>query len=66
MEPQLFSSDADSALTLISDPDPGFSVVEPQGAGTFGRSRSWCRYTEVPAPTVGQTKKVYLILIHIE
>jgi hypothetical protein len=31
--------------------------LEPQGAGTFGRSRSWSRYTEVsalvPAPGSG-------------
>ncbi len=35
------------------------SVVEPQGAGTFGRS--WSRYTEVsaPAPSPGQNKLVY-------
>ncbi len=46
------------------------SVVEPepQGAGTFGRSRSWSRYTEVSAmaPAPGQTKVVYSIIIHIE
>jgi hypothetical protein len=42
------------------------SVVEPEpkGAGTFGRSRS--RYTEVLAPAPGQTKVVFLIIIHTE
>jgi hypothetical protein len=29
------------------------SIVEPQGAGPFGRSRSWSRYTEVSAPAPG-------------
>jgi hypothetical protein len=40
--------------------------LEPQGARTFGRSRS--RYTEVSAPALapGQTKVVYLIIILIE
>ncbi len=37
---------------------------EPAGAETFGRSRS--RYTEVSAPAPGQTKVVYLIIIHIK
>ncbi len=43
-----------------------FRVAEPAGAETFGWSRS--RYTEVsaPAPAPGQTKVVYLIIIHIE
>ncbi len=36
--------------------------LEPQGAGTFGRS--W--YTEVSAPDPGKTKVVYLIIIHTE
>jgi hypothetical protein len=40
--------------------------LEPAGAETFGRSRSWSRYTEVSAPAPGQTKVVYLIIIHIE
>ncbi len=36
------------------------------GAGA-ARNRSWSRYTEVsaPAPAPGQTKVVYLIIIHI-
>ncbi len=40
------------------------SVVEPQGAGAFGRSWSW--YSEVLAPAPGQTKVVYLVIIPIE
>jgi hypothetical protein len=40
--------------------------LEPQRARTFGQSRSWSRYTEVSAPAPGQTKVVYLIIIHIE
>jgi hypothetical protein len=41
---------------------------EPAGAESFGRSRSWSRYTEVsaPAPGSGQSKVVYLIIIHIK
>jgi hypothetical protein len=48
-------------LTSVVEPD-----LEPQGAGTFSQSRSWSRYTEVSAPAPGQTKEVYLIIIHIE
>ncbi len=32
---------------------------EPQGAETFGRSRSWSRYAEVSVPNPGQTKVVF-------
>ncbi len=38
--------------------------LEPQGAGTFGWSRS--QNTEVSAPAPGQTQVVYLIIIPIE
>jgi hypothetical protein len=52
-----------SACQLASVVDPD---LEPQGAGTSGRSR----YTEVSAlasaPAPGQTQVVNLIIIHIE
>jgi thiamine kinase-like enzyme len=47
--------------TSVAEPE-----LEPQGAGTFCRSQSWSRYTEVSAPAPGQTKVVYLIIIRIE
>ncbi len=52
-----------SPLSSVVEPE-----LEPQGAGTFGQSqsRSWSRYTEAPAPAPGQTKVVYLIIIHKE
>jgi hypothetical protein len=52
-------------LTSVVEPEP---ELEPQGAGTFDRSRSWSRYTRVSAPAQapGQTKVVYLIIISIE
>ncbi len=50
----------------------GSSVAkpEPQGAKTFGWSRSWRRYLKfwlwLPVPAPGQTKVVCLIIIHLE
>jgi hypothetical protein len=45
----------DMSVVRVAEP-------EPAGAETFGRSR----YTEVSAPAPGQTKVVYLVIIHIE
>jgi hypothetical protein len=56
----LFSPERVLASSVV-EPEP---ELELQGARSFGRSRSWSRYTEVSAP--GQTKVVYLITIRIE
>jgi hypothetical protein len=52
-------------FSSVVEPEP---ELEPQGARTFGWSRSWSRYTQVSALTLapGQTQVVYLIIIHIE
>ncbi len=52
-------------VSRVAEPEP---ELEPAGAETFSWSRSWSQYTKVsaPAPAPGQTKVVYLIIIHIE
>jgi hypothetical protein len=37
-----------AAKSSVVEPD-----LEPQGAGTFGRSWSWCWYTDILAPGSG-------------
>jgi hypothetical protein len=60
----------ESFAAVLPIPSYASRVAEPEPAGaeTFGRSRSWSQYTEVSAPALapGQTKVVYLIIIHIE
>ncbi len=50
-------------LASVVDPDP---ELGPQGAGTFGWSRSQFTEVSASAPAPGQTQVVNLIIIHIE